>query len=234
MGSDTNLNIVISVLGGDFLEERCSILWSLLLSPETPSPVRWSSTTLLVLSQMPATAIGRSLHRDTSEHSGLPFQLTTCRLDKLWSKWLFSKERQLESSIIWWKSKRLEQVHSIDTGTDIGPPPSKISGISSTPLLVGCKKETHLLDPICAWSHPFRGYLSMIKGSPFWNGGKLISNWWQACCPHSFLLLEIDCSQTDFLQKPFSYEPFLLQLFSRDFQSPPPLQIFFLNRDKFP
>ena len=55
------------------------------------------------------------------------------------------------------------------------------------------------------------------------------SNWWQACYPHSFCWLKINCSQTDFLQKPFLYQLFLLQPFSRDFQSPPPLQIFLLG-----
>ena len=32
------------------------------------------------------------------------------------------------------------------------------------------------------------------------------SNWWDACCFHPFSFLEIDSLQTDFLQKPFSYE----------------------------
>ena len=50
----------------------------------------------------------------------------------------------------------------------------------------------------------------------------------------SFSLLEIACSQNEFLQKSFSYELFLLQPFSRDIQSPQRLQIFLLDRDKFP
>ena len=56
------------------------------------------------------------------------------------------------------------------------------------------------------------------------------------CCPrpHPFSLLQIDCSQTDFLQTPFSYEFFPLQLFSRYFQSPLSLQIFLLDLDEFP
>ena len=86
---------------------------------------------------------------------------------------------------------------------------------------------------------PCLRYPSMIRDSPFQNGGwgctDLDStNWWQTCCPHPFSLLEIDCSRTEFLQKAFWYEFFLLQPFSRDFESPPQLQIFLLEWDEFP
>ena len=82
------------------------------------------------------------------------------------------------------------EVQSIDTGIDIGLPPSKISWISSTPPLVGCK-NMQPLDPSCTWSCLTWGYLSIIAGSPFWSGGGgctdwISSNWWQACYLHSF------------------------------------------------
>ena len=82
------------------------------------------------------------------------------------------------------------EVQSIDTGIDIGLPPSKISWISSTPPLVGCK-NMQSLDPSCTWSRLTWGYLSIIAGSPFWSGGGgctdwISSNWWQACYLHSF------------------------------------------------
>ena len=48
-------------------------------------------------------------------------------------------------------------------------------------------------------------------------------------CPHHFSLQEIDCSETDFMQRSFSYEIFLLQPISKDFQSRPLLQIFLLD-----
>ena len=97
------------------------------------------------------------------------------------------------------------------------------------------QKYISFIDPVCTWSRPAWGYPAMIAGSPFWSGGGgFSSNWWQACFPHPFSWLEINCSQTDFLQKPFSYELFLLKPFSRDFRSPPPLQIFLLDWDEFP
>ena len=83
MGSDTNLNVVISLFGGSLLVERWYFLWNLLPYPETPSPVRRLSRTFLVLSQATSPAIGGSLYRDTSEHSRLSFQFRTYRPDKL-------------------------------------------------------------------------------------------------------------------------------------------------------
>ena len=171
--------------------------------------LQWGSPpTSLDLSETLAPAIGGSPYCDASGHCRLPFQLKVYRIDKLWSKSLLSDERQLESSIIWWKRKWLEQIQNIDTGIDVGPPSSKISRIFLTPLLGGCK-NMRPLDSVYTWSPSAWWYASMIACSPFWNSGKWCtdldsSNWWQSCCLHHFSLLEIDCSETDFLQKHFS------------------------------
>ena len=85
--------------------------------------MRGSSPSSLDLSQTPAPAIRGLLYCNKSEHYWLSFQWRAYHLDKLWSRYLFSKERQLESSIIWWKRKGLKQVQSIDTVIDISPPP---------------------------------------------------------------------------------------------------------------
>ena len=74
--------------------------------------------------------------------------------------------------------------------------------------------------------------LSILK----WSGGCTdldCLSWWKHCFPHPFSLLEIDSLQTDFLQKYFLYKLSILNPFSRDFQSPPPQQIFLLDWDEF-
>lgn len=138
------------------------------------------------------------------------------------------RRKEIWILIFLWKLKWQEQIQS--TGIDIDPPPSKISRISLTPTLVACK-NMHRLDLICTWNCQASGYLSMFAGSPFWNGGGSCtdldsSNRWKA--------LEIDCSQTDFWKKPFSFEVFLMQTFSRDLQFPTPPQIFRLDWHQFP
>ena len=73
--------------------------------------------------------------------------------------------------MIWWKRKGLGQVESIDTGTNIGPPPCKISRISSIPPQVGCKNmqfvhKIALLEDIHEWLQAL--HFEMVEGGMYW------------------------------------------------------------------